>query len=48
MTSWMSYRDSSSGNVFASTGLRIGKDYAYHIGGKEAPEILSSYLFRGL
>ena len=35
---WMAFRDSSSGNVFASTGLRIRSDYAYHIGGKEASD----------
>jgi len=33
---WMAFRDSSTGNVFASTGLRIGGDYYYGQGAKEA------------
>lgn len=35
---WMAFRDNSSGYVFASTGMRIGSDYAYHQGGKEATD----------
>ena len=33
---WMAYRNSKSGYIFASTGLRIGKDYAYFLYAKEA------------
>jgi hypothetical protein len=33
---WMAFRDSSTGNVFASAGLRIGGDYYYGQGAKEA------------
>jgi len=33
--SWMAFRDDSSGYVFASTGLIIGSDYAYHQAAKE-------------
>jgi hypothetical protein len=32
---WMAFRDDSSGCVFASTGLRIGSDYAYVQSAKE-------------
>jgi len=32
---WMAFRDSSTGDVFASTGLRIGSNYAYVQASKE-------------
>ena len=35
---WMAFRDSASGYVIASTGLRVGENYGYHCGGKEAPD----------
>lgn len=35
---WIAFRDDSSGDVFASTGLRIGSDYAYHQAAKEASD----------
>jgi hypothetical protein len=35
---WMAFRDSSSGCVFASTGLRIDNNYSYLQGGKEASD----------
>lgn len=35
---WMAFRDSELGLVFASTGLNIKKDYAYHLGAKESSD----------
>jgi len=35
---WMAFRDTSSGQVFASAGMRIGSNYSYHQGGKEAAD----------
>jgi hypothetical protein len=35
---WMAFRDSSSGDVFASTGLRIGSEYGYIQSAKETSD----------
>lgn len=35
---WMALRDDSSGDVFASTGINIGKDYMYLLNVKEASD----------
>ena len=32
---WIAFRDSPTGNVFASSGLRIGADYSYYQSAKE-------------